>query len=391
MSRPKWVRLAVWFVAGLLSLCLLLSLASYLANRAIPGGSASVGTLSSPEKARLAEALQVRSTFGEAVWPGFGQADIPVLEYNEAYAFLTGYVDPPTGWEKVPGPGLRGQAWQAVAGDAFRGQVYYRQPVEDAAGQIGSFTVRIGERWTASMVTKEWGSIEMVSQVRDVLPPVAKDVVPYRLLLPQVLDSDQYIFKLVHESFHAFQGRQATDRLMQAELAARQYEGSYPWDDQAQRDGWLREFQALKAGLQAQDAAQRSAAVRQFLQERQERRSLPGFSAEWAPYEMQREWLEGVALYVEYFTWQNVVQAPGYQPQAELKSDSDFHGYSAFQSKMDAAIASPRLLATQRDTRFYSAGMMQAFLLDDLMPGWKSGIFNEGVYLEDLLRQAVGE
>ena len=80
MSRPKWVRLAVWFVAGLLSLCLLLSLASYLANRAIPGGSASVGTLSSPEKARLAEALQVRSTFGEAVWPGFGQADISRVE-----------------------------------------------------------------------------------------------------------------------------------------------------------------------------------------------------------------------------------------------------------------------------------------------------------------------
>jgi hypothetical protein len=224
-----------------------------------------VDTLSSPEKARLAEALRVRSTFGEAVWPGFDQADNPVLEYNEANVFLACYSHPPAGWIKVPDPGLRGQAWQAVAGDAFQGQVYYRQPVSYAAGQIGSFTVRIGERWTATMATKEWGTIELVSQVRDVLPPVVKEVLPYRLLLPQVLDSGQYIFKLVHESFHAFQ------------------------------------------------------------------------------------------------------------------------------SKLDAALASPRLLAIQRDTRFYSAGMMQAFLLDDLMPDWKSRIFNDGVYLEDLLCQALAE
>ncbi len=321
MFRPKWLRLAVWFVAGLLSLCFLLSLASHLANRAIPAGSTSVGTLSPREKTRLAEALRVRSAFGEAVWPGFAQANIPVLEYNEAYAFLVGYPHPPAGWIKVPDLGPRGQAWQAVAGDAFQGQVYYQQPVADAAGQIGSFTVRIGERWIASMVTKEWGTIELVSQARDSLPSVAKDVVPYRLLLPQVLDSDQYIFKLVHESFHAFQGQQAADRLAQAELAARQYESGYPWDDKTQ--------------------------------------------------------------------WQNVAGASGYQPLAELSSDSDFHHYRAFQSKLDAALASPRLLATQRDTRFYSAGMMQAFLLDDLMPDWKSRIFKDGVYLEDLLRRAL--
>jgi hypothetical protein len=389
MSNPKRHRLAVGCVGGLLLVCLLSGLVSYSTNRGIPAKSASVDRLSQLEKVRLAEARQVRSAFGEAVWPGFGKADIPVLEYNEAYAFLVGYADPPAGWVKVPNPGIRGQAWEAVANDSFQGQAYYRQPVADAAGQIGSFTVQVGERWTASMITKEWGTIELVTQMRQGLPPVVNDVLPYRLLLPQVLDTDQYIFKLVHENFHAYQGQKAETRLVQAELAVRQYEDNYPWDDQAQQDGWLREFQALKAGVQARSPTERSGAVLQFLQARQERRAGAAFSPELAGYEMQREWLEGVALYVEFYTWQNLVEAPGYQPQPGLQSDPDFHGYGAFQSKMDAALASPRMMVTQRDTRFYSAGMMEAFLLDDLMPDWKAKIFQEGVYLEDLLRQAV--
>jgi hypothetical protein len=389
-SKKKPYRLAVGCVGVFFLVCLLAGFISYLTNKSLPSKSVETEQLSQLEKARLAEALRVRNTFGEGVWPGFGEADIPVLEYNEANAFLVGYADPPAGWVKVPNPGVRGQAWEVVAEDAFQGQAYYRQPVKDAAGQIGSFTVQVGERWTASMVTREWGAIELVTQMRESLPPVVNSVVPYRLILPQLLDTDQYIFKLVHESFHAFQDQQAEGRLRQAELAVRQYEERYPWDDSGQKDGWLEEFQALKAGVQAASLAEKREAARRFLQARQERRGGTAFSAAFTAYEMQREWLEGVALYVEYDTWKNLAQAPNYQPQAGMHSDPDFHGYGAFQSKMDAALASPQALVTQRDTRFYSAGMMEAFMLDDLMPDWKTRIFQEGVYLEDLLREAVG-
>jgi hypothetical protein len=389
MSNQRRRRLAIGLLGGLLIICLLASTIAYLTNLSLPSKSESSDRLSQLEKGRLAEAQQVRGAFGEAVWPGFGQADIPILEYNEAYAFLVGYPDPPAGWVKVPNPGGRGQAWEAVADDSILNRVYYRQPVADAAGQIGSFTVQVGARWTASITTLEWGKIELVREMRAGLPPVLNSLVPYRLLTSQLLDTDQYIFKVVHESFHAFQGQQAGRRLEQAELAVRRFEDSYPWDDQAQKDGWLGEFQALKAGVQASSTAEKMEAVRQFLQKRQERRAGTAFTPELAAYEMQREWLEGVALYVEYDTWRNLVEAAGYQPQPELENDPNFHGYGAFQSKMDAAIASPRAMVMQRDTRFYSAGMMEAFLLDDLMPGWKAKIFQEGVYLEDLLRRAT--
>lgn len=390
MSSTKLRRLVFGFLGGLLVICLVASSISYLTNLSLPSKSEPIDRLSQPEKARLAEAQRVRSTFGGAVWPGFGEADIPILEYNEAYAFLVGYPAPPAGWVKVPNPGRHGQAWEALTDDAFQGEVYYRQPVADASGQIGSFTVQVGGRWTASMITKEWGEIDLVKQMRESLPPGVSAIVPYRLVLPQVLDTDQYIFKLVHESFHAFQGKQGSDRLDQAELAVRKYEDVYPWDDPVQKAGWLGEFQALKTGVQASSIAAKRDAVRQFLQERQDRRAGMGFSTELETYERQREWLEGVALYVEYTTWRNLVEAGDYQPQPGLKNDPDFHGYGAFQSKMDAALASPRAMVLQHDTRFYSAGMMEAFLLDDLLPGWKEKMFQDGVYLEDLLKQAVG-
>jgi hypothetical protein len=33
--------------------------------------------------------------------------------------------------------------------------------------------------------------------------------------------------------------------------------------------------------------------------------------------------------------------------------------------------------------------MAQAFLLDDLLPGWKAQYWTEGVFFEDLLRSAL--
>jgi hypothetical protein len=84
---------------------------SYLTNLSLPSISESVDRLGQLEKACLAEVQQVRSAFGGAVWPGFGETDIPIAEYNQAFAFLVGYPEPPAGWVKVPDPERRGQAW----------------------------------------------------------------------------------------------------------------------------------------------------------------------------------------------------------------------------------------------------------------------------------------
>jgi hypothetical protein len=34
-------------------------------------------------------------------------------------------------------------------------------------------------------------------------------------------------------------------------------------------------------------------------------------------------------------------------------------------------------------------GLAQAFLLDDLMPGWKEKYWKDNIFLEDILREAI--
>ncbi len=43
----------------------------------------------------------------------------------------------------------------------------------------------------------------------------------------------------------------------------------------------------------------------------------------------------------------------------------------------------------QGNSRFYCTGMAQAFLLDRLAPGCKTRAFDDGVWLDDLLAEAV--
>ena len=87
---------------GLIILCLLVVAGSALSNLGLPQRSTTLDHLSELEKARLSEVLHLRSALGDAVWPGWSQADIPLIVYNEQYAFLVGYPDPPAGWLKVP-------------------------------------------------------------------------------------------------------------------------------------------------------------------------------------------------------------------------------------------------------------------------------------------------
>ena len=48
-----------------------------------------------------------------------------------------------------------------------------------------------------------------------------------------------------------------------------------------------------------------------------------------------------------------------------------------------------RMADDEGDGRFYYTGM--AYLLDRLMPDWKQKAFDDGIWLEDLLAEAVPE
>jgi hypothetical protein len=140
---------------SLIILCLLGAAVSALSNLGLPQHSTTPDRLSELDKTQLSEVLHLRSNLGDAVWPGWSQADIALIVYNEQYAFLVGYPNPPAGWMKVPSLELRGGPWEEIPGDTFEGGPYYLTAITDPEKTPEGFTVLVGDRWVATFQTRE--------------------------------------------------------------------------------------------------------------------------------------------------------------------------------------------------------------------------------------------
>lgn len=390
MSPRKRIKVWVAVLLGLPALCLLLVLVSFVSNLSLPAASSVTDRLSEQDKAQLAEFNRLRAALGDSVWPGFGGADIPAILYNEERAFLVGVADPPDGWVKVPETSLRGAAWQPVSGDDFGGAPYYSQPVTDAGNQIGAFTVRVGDRYAACMNTLEWMRIGLTREVRGDLPPFLQAVFPYRVFPLALFNAETHVMALEHEAFHAYQATRAPQRLIDAELAERNVGNLYRQQAGRMEEAWQVEFALLQDAMGERSDAELRDLANRFLAQRAQRREQAGLSAELAQYEREREWLEGLAKYAELSIWRAGGLSESYQPLPVARGLASVNEYRGFQRYWNEQI---RLLGQQHtsegDGRFYYSGWVQAEILDRLSPGWKERAFEEGVFLEDLLAQAL--
>jgi len=376
---------------GILALLLLLTAVLALSNRMLPTESVQTAALSEAEKARLAETIQVRQQVGDVVWPGWETAVIPLVIYNEEYAFLLGYPDPPDGWINVSTNKPHGSVWEQVPDDLFGGEPYYRQLLPPGGETPQSFTVRVGQQWAASMQTQEWLEISLSNQLRADLPTFLMPIFPYQIANNLLLrGSDGYISAISHESFHAYQGTVAPERLTAAETAVSQSESRYPWEDAAFQDAWQAELDLLATAVQSETDAEMANLAQQFLTQRAQRRQAAGLNDGLIAYEQQREWLEGLARYVELETWRQASLANDYQPVVALQDDPDFDGYATFDKRWTQEVDQiGRMADDHGDGRFYYSGMAQAVLLDRLLPGWKVQALQDGLFLEGLLATAV--
>jgi hypothetical protein len=375
-----------------IALCLILLLVaviglSALTNLILPSCSSTIEQLSDLDKARVLEALHLHKTLGDTLWPGWGSASIPLIQYNEQYAFLVNYPAPPVGWLKVPQRLPRGGPWEPVLGDTFDGGTYYRQFLSDANTRPEAFAVLVGERWVASMTTKQWTQIGLGNEMRKDLPGVLQHIVPYRVF-GRLLYSDWHICSVLHESFHAYQGMTAPERLAEAEMGMN-VAVRYPWDEPVFVDAWQKELDLLADALQATSQVEMTSLTHQFLAQRQQRRDTRGLEADLVDFERRREWEEGLAKYIELAIWRLAATTPDYQPVAAMNADPDFKYYKGFTQRWSQEVSQLRRGTHARDTRFYYTGMAQSFLLDRLAPDWKTKAMASGVFLEDLLRQAV--
>ncbi|MCA1803304.1 MAG: hypothetical protein LC662_12705 [Rhodothermaceae bacterium] len=215
---------------------------SALYNLTLPSESETTEYLLADQKAYIIEMDHLRRTAGNDVWPGWGDQSVPVIVYNESYAFLIGYPDPPDGWLKMPSGEFRGTSWQKVQNDEINGERYYRQPLPDPHITPENFTVKVGDRWVLTMQTKEYAAVSFYNGFRNELPPILSAVFPYRLFWNLLMGTaENYIAGMAHEAFHAHQGMLVPDRLAQAENAAR-LSSDYPWHKPENAAGWEEEI-----------------------------------------------------------------------------------------------------------------------------------------------------
>ncbi len=332
-------RLGKWMgrlLLGLLALAVLAALVSFVINWRTPKELNAAADLDHLTQARVDEIFHLRQSLGDTVWPGWGGAQIPVILYNAEYAFLFGYAgEPPAGWIGVGAQQPIGAAWERMAdeglaeGQAFRS----RLPADGTTPQ--SFTVRIGDQWVGSLGQLEWMKVSLTQQIRGDMPPVLREIVPYPLFIGLLLNgTDGHIAAVLHESFHAYEAMQAPDRLIAAEAAVRSSEAAYPWHDAEIEAAWQTELDLLADALRAESDEEARQLAQQFLAQRQDRRRE--LSSTLVEYENHREWLEGLAKYVELGIWQAAHVTPDYRPVAALTDDPDFDGYAQLHNALES-------------------------------------------------------
>jgi len=369
---------------GLLSF-VVLAIVSALYNLTLPTASKVKDILTQNEKAYISEAMNLQQKMGNEVWPGWGDLQIPVITYNEKYAFLVGYPNPPAGWFKMPREELRCTEWEVVKNDRFGGASYYRQLLPNPDITPESFVVKVGERWVVSMQTKEYAAVTFYKNLRNELPPVLNAIFPYKIFWQFLMGStENYIAGLEHEAFHAFQGTEVPYRLAEAESPP--FSKDYPWEKSA--NGWNEEINLLMEAFNTESNEAASKLMAQFLAKRSERREKSNLSDEIIRYEQKREWLEGLAKYAELKIGVIASENQRYKPINEVVTAPGFKNYKTRVSHFNEQIGDVKRIGNSpAEPRFYYTGMLQAVMLDRLMPAWKKVAFKEGIYLENLLEK----
>ncbi|MFW6290271.1 MAG: hypothetical protein ACOC0R_04820 [Mariniphaga sp.] len=380
LKAAKWTFLVI----------IVLAVASALYNLTLPEQSRIKDKLLDNEKAYVAETMNLQQTVGDTVWPGWGRLHIPVIAYNEAYAFLIGYPNPPAGWMKMPREEFRGSTWEAVKDDDFFGQTYYRQQLNNPDVTPENFTVKVGEQWVAAMQTNEYASVTFYKEFKNELPPVLNAVFPYKIFWNLLMgEAENYIGGMAHESFHAFQGTAVPHKFTEGENAGRLSQ-EYPWDNDKNAEGWKQEIKFLHQAYTSGNIDSARWYVRKFVDRRNERRLKAGLSPEMIGYEKNREWLEGLAKYAELKIGLLAEENKTYKPIEQIKNVPGFNSYKKRTRFFNRQLGEVKRTAGRHgESRFYYGGMLQALMLDRLLPGWKTAAFEQDLALDELLKKAV--
>ena len=372
MKRSKFItKYIVYFIIANVLLCIVVGAFGYFTNLTLPPEPQPGLPLSAIDKIRLEEALHLKGELGETVWPDWGMMQTPILLWDSENNYLIGYKDPPSSWDEV-------------AGDDFLGKPYYKNPAFDPE----NFAMEIGGKWVAAMATKIEADYFLRGVFQDFIPDFLEAFIPFRLL---ILDSEFQMSGVLHETFHVFQASNAPDKFSRA-LDSYRLEDAYWRINSNMHAAWGDEIDKLIKAVEADSRDETAALTREFIRLRDNRRKINNLSDDLITFETQIEWLEGLPKYIELSIWETASGSIRYTPVPGLEKDRDFKSYETFDRRWSQEInQAGRQAEIGSDVRFYYSGMLQARILDKLMPEWKTRIMGDGVFLEDLILEAISD
>jgi hypothetical protein len=297
------------------------------------------------------EAWRLLAMYGDQVWPGWGAARIPLLFRAGEFDLLAGHPSPP-------------EEFNLLADLTAFDQPVYRHrghlvPVPAATAW------KVGDVWSVAVPTRAEFQQAIDAQL-------GKGVVQ--------LDTVNYIRAIAHEAFHAYAltviqgavpnfGADVDEGRMLQRLSALPN-----LDKQYSAEGQL-----LVNALQATDQQVTRKAAIEFLKLRQARRAAEDKAV--AAYEQMTEWVDGLARYAEIALMLRANRDSDntviYPAAAEI--------WQPFLDQLGKPTNSPDGFRG----RYYLLGAGQAFLLDRLMPDWKTRALTQKQSLETLLALAV--
>jgi hypothetical protein len=330
----------------------------------------------------LKECRNITETIGDKFYPGWDFQKIPVLFYKpNIQELLINYPHKPAGFHEYKG-------FSPLGKDEI---IYVRNdttifPID---GQNTSTEIE----GISVLVVSDFYS-RMRSQINGIVLSQTKEVVADWLQKWNFIESPYDEIRLIlHEAFHVYQGKMAPEKYANENVVSK-----YPLLDPINNSLFVLEGNILRDALFSKDSSAKIEKVKEFAAVRTFRQSR--LKKEFTEYENLNEYVEGTAKYVEY---KFLKIGESVLPINEMYYRNGFNGYRGVLSKkLEDNINDMVKVASVSDNRLgnkygagplrwrtYELGACQALLLDDLFPEWKTKIFEDSVYLCDLLKKAV--
>ncbi len=329
----------------------------------------------------LKEVRNITRTLGKEFYPGLDYAKIPVLFYRpNVQEILINYPHQPKGFSIYNGFSPFTDEIIYVRNDTTMFSIDDQNTSTDIEG-------------IPVLVVADYYS-RMRNQLTDIIRNRDSDFISDWLnkwnFIPSPYDE---IRMILHEGFHVYQDKKAPNKYANEAMVA-----SYPLLDPVNNALYVLEGNILRDALFAEDAKTKKEKINEFVAVRTYRQSL--LQSDMTDYENLNEYVEGTAKYIEY---KFLKTGETVKPIDEMHYQNGFNGYKGILSgQFKTEIEDMVKIVSVSDNRFgnkfgagpmryrlYYLGACQALLLDDIMPAWKTKIFEDSVYLCDLLKRSV--